>query len=83
RDIGPLVEFSVRDDGPGIAPQYHERAFTIFQTLAPRDRVEGSGLGLSLVKKIVESEGGAITLESQEGQGAIFRFTWPKRSKGR
>ncbi|MBC8078552.1 MAG: PAS domain S-box protein, partial [Chloroflexales bacterium] len=73
RDTGPLVEFSVRDDGPGIAPQYHERAFAIFQTLAPRDRVEGSGLGLSLVKKIVESEGGTVTLESQEGQGAIFR----------
>ena len=82
RDAGPLVEFSVRDDGPGIAPQYHERAFAIFQTLAPRDRVEGSGLGLSLVKKIVESEGGAISLESDEGQGATFRFTWPKQVKG-
>jgi PAS domain S-box-containing protein len=83
RDAGPLVEFTVRDDGPGIAKQYHERAFAIFQTLAPRDRVEGSGLGLSLVKKIVESEGGTVTLDSEEGKGATFRFTWPKRPKGR
>ncbi len=71
-------EFTVSDDGPGIAPQYHERIFGIFQTLRPRDQVEGSGLGLALVKKIVEQYGGRIWLESAEGQGTTFHFTWPK-----
>lgn len=78
RDVGQFYEFSVGDNGPGIAPQYHERVFVIFQTLAARDKVEGTGLGLSLVKKIVEYHGGRIWLESSEGQGATFRFTWPK-----
>ena len=78
RDAGQFYEFSVGDNGPGIAPQYHERVFVIFQTLAARDKVEGTGLGLSLVKKIVEYYGGRIWLESSEGQGATFRFTWPK-----
>jgi signal transduction histidine kinase len=77
-DAGKMFKFTVSDDGPGIAPQYHDRIFVIFQTLAPRDTVEGSGLGLSLVKKIVESQGGRIWVESAEGQGATFHFTWPK-----
>lgn len=70
--------FAVADNGPGIAPAYHERIFGIFQTLAPRDSVEGSGLGLSLVKKIVEHQGGRVWVESAEGQGAAFFFTWPR-----
>jgi light-regulated signal transduction histidine kinase (bacteriophytochrome) len=74
---GSLYEFAVSDNGPGIAPEYHERIFGIFQTLASRDTVEGSGLGLALVKKIVEHHGGKIRLESAEGQGASFFFTWP------
>ena len=49
----------------------------MFQTLQPRDQVEGSGVGLALVKKTVESYGGQITIESTIGQGALFRFTWP------
>ncbi|MFB2969182.1 PAS domain-containing protein [Aerosakkonema sp. BLCC-F183] len=73
-----LYEFAVRDDGPGIAPEYHEKVFVIFQTLVPRDRVESTGIGLSLVKKIVEDKGGRISLESRQGMGATFRFTWPK-----
>ena len=73
------VEFTIRDDGQGIAPQYHERIFGIFQTLAARDRVEGSGLGLALVKKIVELQGGRISRESAEGQGATLQFTWPNQ----
>jgi PAS domain S-box-containing protein len=68
--------FAVSDNGPGIAPQFHERIFTIFQTLSPRDTLESSGLGLSLVKKIVEHRGGKVWLESSEGQGATFYFTW-------
>lgn len=69
--------FSVADNGPGIAPQYHERVFGIFQTLQSRDRVEGTGIGLSIVKKIVEGQGGRVWVESAEGAGATFHFTWP------
>lgn len=79
-DAGPNHHrFSVSDDGPGIAPQFHDRVFVIFQTLQPRDKVEGTGVGLALVKKIVESQGGTVTLDSDVGRGASFRFTWPKR----
>ena len=76
---GGTWTFSVADNGPGIAPEYHERIFGIFQTLEPRDKVEGTGIGLSVVKKIVESRGGQVTLESAPGSGATFRFTWPER----
>lgn len=77
---GEYYAFAVADNGPGIAPQYHERIFGIFQTLASRDKVEGSGLGLALVKKIVEHQRGQVSLSSAEGQGAIFQFTWPRRA---
>jgi len=70
-------EFSVSDSGPGIAPEYHERIWGIFQTLQPRDRMEGTGIGLSIVKKLVESRGGRVWLESQAGQGATFHVHWP------
>ncbi|MEP1075122.1 PAS domain S-box protein [Leptolyngbya sp. PL-A3] len=79
-DRGTFYEFSVADDGPGIAPQYHEKVFTIFQTLKSRDEMESTGIGLAVVKKIIEAEGGKITLESDFGKGATFRFTWPKDS---
>lgn len=71
------VEFCVRDNGPGIDPQYHERIFEVFQTLRPRDEVEGSGMGLAIVKKTVESAGGSIRIESAPDQGSAFCFTWP------
>ena len=70
--------FEVEDDGPGIAPRYHERVFVIFQKLEARDKVEGTGIGLALVKKIVEAAGGQVSLASEEGRGATFSFTWPK-----
>ena len=73
-----LITFTVTDNGPGIEPQYHERIFQIFQTLKPRDQVEGSGMGLAIVKKLVEGYGGVVQLESSVGQGATFRFTWPQ-----
>ena len=76
---GDFFEFSVTDDGPGIAPEHHKKVFMMFQTLQPRDKVESTGLGLSLVKKLVEDEGGSITLEAEIGQGSTFRFTWPAR----
>lgn len=78
KDQGTRWEFSVSDNGPGIAPQYHQRVFGIFQTLVARDKVEGTGIGLATVKKLVEGEDGAVWVESEEGHGATFRFTWPK-----
>lgn len=75
------IEFSITDDGPGVDPQFHERIFQMFQTLQPRDRVEGSGMGLAIVKKLVEKYSGTIQVESNIGQGATFRFTWPKLDK--
>lgn len=74
-----FYRFSVQDDGPGIAPEYHERIFIIFQTLVERDALESTGVGLAIVKKIVERQGGRIWLESAEGEGATFFFTWPKK----
>ncbi len=78
RDLGTFYEFAVEDDGPGIEPQYYEKIFQIFQTLQSRDVLESTGIGLSVVKKIVESQGGKVTVQSQKGEGAIFYFTWPK-----
>jgi signal transduction histidine kinase len=69
-------EFTVTDDGPGIAPEYHERVFEIFQTLAGVDK-GNTGIGLSIVKKIVESQGGSITISSPVAErGTTFRFDW-------
>ena len=73
-----FYEFAVSDNGLGIDPQYHERIFTIFQTLQARDTFESTGIGLSIVKKIVEGQGGTVRVESQLGEGATFYFTWRK-----
>jgi signal transduction histidine kinase/CheY-like chemotaxis protein len=78
KDLGHSYQFTVTDNGPGIAPEYHERIWGIFQTLEPRDTVEGTGIGLSIVKKIVEGKGGEAWVRSREGEGATFGFTWPK-----
>jgi PAS domain S-box-containing protein len=76
--VGDFVEFVVRDDGPGILPQFHGKIFQLFQTLKRRDEVEGSGMGLALVKKLVEQQNSCITVHSQgNGTGAEFRFQWP------
>jgi len=81
--VGEFIRFTVADDGPGIEPQHQARVFELFQTLKPRDRLEGSGMGLTLVRKIVEAVGGEIGVES-EGRGTLFWFTWPlQRSVGR
>ena len=70
--------FSVADNGPGIDPKYHDRIFQIFQTLQSRDEFESTGVGLSIVKKIVEFYGGKIWVESKVGNGSTFYFTLPK-----
>lgn len=71
-------EFAVSDDGSGIAPEYHQKVFAIFQTLEARDQKESTGIGLAIVKKIVEAQGGTITVKSQLNAGSTFRFTWYK-----
>jgi len=73
-------EFAVADNGPGIDRRYHGKVFEIFQTLRPKDKEEATGVGLSIAKKIVHSEGGDIWVESEAGQGTTLHFTWPKQA---
>ncbi|MBT1685137.1 sensor histidine kinase [Dawidia soli] len=73
-----FYRFTVEDNGMGIAPAYHQKVFEIFQTLQSRDTVEGTGVGLSIIKKSVEDMGGTVTLRSEENKGATFSFTWPQ-----
>ena len=78
RDAGHFYEFRVQDDGPGIAPEYHQKIFLLFQTLRDRHTAESTGIGLSIVQKIIDEHQGSIRVESAVGQGAGFIFTWPK-----
>ena len=78
KERNKFYEFAVADNGKGIEPKYHDKIFTIFQTLEARDTKESTGIGLAIVKKAVENQGGQITVESQLGEGSIFRFTWKK-----
>lgn len=71
-------EFYVEDNGPGIAPTYHGRIFMIFQTLQERDAFESTGVGLAIVKKILDDRKQTIRLQSEQGKGSTFIFTWPK-----
>jgi signal transduction histidine kinase len=77
-DEGEFWRFGVADNGPGIPAEFHDRIWAIFQTLEARDKVEGTGVGLSLVKKLVEVQGGEVALDSAPGEGARFTFTWRK-----
>jgi signal transduction histidine kinase len=67
--------FFVRDNGIGILEEHHERVFGLFNKLDPRS--EGTGIGLSLVKRIIEFHGGRIWVRSEAGKGSTFRFTLP------
>lgn len=73
------VEFTVADNGVGIAAEHHDRVWQIFQTLSARDVVESTGIGLTIVKKQVESNGGRAWIDTTTTVGATLRFTWPKK----
>ena len=68
RDAGDVWEFSVSDNGPGIAPQFQQRIFGIFQTLKARDEVEGAGIGLAIVQTVVGDRGGRVWVASEPGR---------------
>tara|TARA_R110002049_G_scaffold29972_2_gene101977 strand:+ start:63219 stop:65030 length:1812 start_codon:yes stop_codon:yes gene_type:complete len=74
---GGRYSVSVTDNGPGIAPEFQEKVFQVFQTLRSGGDAESTGIGLSIVKKAVERHGGKITLRSSLGHGATFAFDWP------
>ncbi|NOQ76920.1 MAG: GAF domain-containing protein, partial [Methylococcaceae bacterium] len=69
----------IKDNGPGIAKKYQEKIFQLFQTLKPKDQMESTGIGLSLIEKTVSHWGGKIWIESEEGNGSVFIFTIPRR----
>ena len=79
RELATAYEFSISDNGPGIDPQYHDRIFSVFQTLKARDQLESTGIGLSIVRKIIESENGLIRVDSELGRGSSFIVIWPKQ----
>jgi signal transduction histidine kinase len=70
--------FCISDNGPGISPKYHKKIFGIFQTLVEKDAFESTGIGLSIVKKILDEAKSTIDVDSDVGKGASFSFTWPK-----
>lgn len=78
KDEGTHFEFFVEDNGPGIAKSYHQKIFMIFQTLQERDIFESTGIGLAIVKKMLDARNQKITISSEPGKGSVFSFTWQK-----
>ena len=78
KENGSFFHFSVRDNGKGIKKEYHEKIFGVFQTLESKDKTDSTGIGLTIVKKLIEQQGGKISVESEPGLGSRFSFTWPK-----
>ena len=77
RELPDFYEFSVKDNGPGIDPKHHDRIFQMYQRVG-NTTAEGSGMGLAIIKKQIETLGGTISVESAEKQNTIFHFTWSK-----
>jgi PAS domain S-box-containing protein len=77
-DADRFWRFEFEDNGIGIEAKHHQRIFQVFQRLANSEDIEGTGIGLALVKKIVESAGGELHVDSALGQGSTFSFSWPK-----
>lgn len=82
QDDAPWWTFRIADNGPGIEEKHFERVFQLFQTLSPQDDGESTGIGLTLVKKIVELNGGRIWVESTPSEGSTFFFTLPQEIQG-
>jgi light-regulated signal transduction histidine kinase (bacteriophytochrome) len=80
-DRGDEWELAVEDNGAGIPEEHHARAWQLFQTLQSRDTADTTGIGLAIVKKQVESNGGRAWIEPNAATGTTIRFTWPKRTK--
>jgi PAS domain S-box-containing protein len=77
---GEFYVYSIADDGEGIPQEYAQRVFEMFQTLKPRDQVEGSGMGLAIVSRIVQWQGGRVWFEpAPGGRGTVFKFQWKKQ----
>jgi len=78
KDHGDTITFGVADNGAGIPEEYSEKVFKMFQTLQPRDKCEGSGMGLAIVQRIIDWQGGKVWFHTAAEGGTIFKFVWKK-----
>jgi signal transduction histidine kinase len=80
KELADHYEFIVQDNGPGIAAAYHQKVFGIFQTLEEKGGIESTGVGLAIVKKILDARHETIRIDSEPGRGSVFSFTWKKET---